>query len=266
MSATVGTGPVGARTPAETRGTPEPDETGETDKAAETDAVVGDLGAATRTALRDIAPCVVAIVPFGLAVGSASAVAGLTGFQAIFGAAILLAGSGQLAAVQAIGDGEGVVAVAVVVALVNMRFMFYGAAMAHWFHGAGRLKRLLLVYPIVDQTFMLCQQRFETITDLAWRQRYFVVATAALGGTFVATQAVSFNFGTALPPAAGLHLAAPLVFTGVLAAGSRTRRQAVAAATAAIVVTAGSSVLGPLALPVAAVTGVGVASRTAVGS
>jgi predicted branched-subunit amino acid permease len=208
----------------------------------------------------------VGIVPFGLAVGSASAAAGLTGFQAVFGAAIMLAGSGQLAAVQAIGAGEGMVAVAMIVALVNMRFVFYGAAVAHWFQGAGHLRRLLLVYPIVDQTFMLCQQRFEVVTDLAWRQRYFIVATSALGGAFVGTQALSFTFGAALPPATGLHLAAPLVFTGMLAGASRTRRQAIAAATAAIVVSAGSSVLGPLTLAAAAVAGVAVASSKAVRS
>jgi predicted branched-subunit amino acid permease len=225
-----------------------------------------DLRAATRAALRDIAPCVVAIVPFGFAVGSASAAVGLTGFQAVFGAAIMLAGSGQLAAVQTIGRGEGILAVAVIVALVNMRFMFYGAAAARWFEGAGRVRRLLLVYPIVDQTFMLCQQRFETVTDLSWRQRYFVVATAALGGTFVACQAVSFHVGAALPPGAGLHLAAPLVFTGMLAGATRTRRQGLAAAIAAVVVTIGSGVLGPLALPVAAAAGVGVATRKAVTS
>ena len=252
---TIGTAaPVESRTPTDV----------ESGTATEPDG--SDLGAATRTALRDIAPCVAAIVPFGLAVGSASAAAGLNGFEAIFGAAIMLAGSGQLVAVQTIGGGEGIVAAAVIVGLVNMRFVFYGAAVARWFDGAGRLRRLLLVYPIVDQTFMLCQQRFETINDLAWRQRYFVVATAALGGTFVAAQAVSFTFGAALPPAAGLHLAAPLVFTGMLAVAARTRRQAVAAVTAAIVVTAGSSALGPLALPVAAIAGVGAATRKEVAS
>lgn len=226
-----------------------------------TDTATSDLATATRTALRDVVPFVVAIVPFGLAIGSASAAAGLTGFEAIFGAVTILAGSGQLAAIQTIGDEQGFVAVAVIVGLVNMRFVFYGAAVARWFDGAGRLRRLLLVYPIVDQTFMLCQQRFETISDLAWRQRYFMVATGALGGTFVATQAVSYAFGAALPPAIGLQLAAPLVFTGMLAVAARTRRQAIAAVTAAIVATAGSSAFGPLALPVGVIAGVGVATR-----
>ena len=225
-----------------------------------------DLRGATRAAVRDIAPCVVAIVPFGFAIGSASAAAGLTGFQTIFGAAIMLAGSGQLAAVQTIARGESTLAVAVIVALVNMRFVFYGAAAARWFREAGRTRRLLLVFPIVDQTFVLCQQRFESVTDLSWRQRYFVVATAALGGTFVACQAVSFHVGGALPASAGLQLAAPLVFTGMLAGATRTRGQGVAAVTAAVVVIVGSGALGPLALPVAAVAGVGAATRKAVAS
>lgn len=236
------------------------------DSGAAVDSPGVDLRGATRAAVRDIAPCVVAIVPFGLAIGSASAAAGLTGFQTIFGAAIMLAGSGQLAAVQTMGRDEGMVAVAVIVALANMRFVFYGAAAARWFREAGRTRRLLLVFPIVDQTFMLCQQRFETVTDLSWRQRYFVVATAALGGTFVACQAVSFHVGAALPASIGLQLAAPLVFTGMLAGATRTRRQGTAAVTAAVVAAVGSGVFGPLALPVAAVAGVGVATRRAAAS
>lgn len=219
-----------------------------------------------RAALSDIAPSVLAVIPFGLAIGSASAAAGLTGFEAVFGAAIMLAGSGQLAAVQAIGRGEGIAAIAVVVALVNMRFVFYGAAVARWFADAGRLRRLLLVYPIVDQTFVLCQQRFETIGDLGWRQRYYVVGTIALGGTFVCSQVVSYHLGAVLPASAGLHLTAPLVFTGMLATASRQRPQVVAAVVAVAVVSIGAATLGPFALPVAVAAGVLVGSRSAVAS
>ena len=230
------------------------------------DAGVSAPPPAVRTALCDIGALSAALVPFGLALGSASAAAGLSGFEAVFGALIMLAGAGQLAAVEAIGRGESVVAIAVVVALVNMRFVFYGAAAAGWFAGAGRWRRLLLVYPIVDQTFMLCQQRFEIVTDLAWRQRYYATATAMLGGSFVASQVVAFHLGTAMPASAGFHLMAPLVFTGMLATATRQQPQVVAAIVGAVVVTLGASVLGPLALPVAVAAGVLVASRSAVSS
>ena len=241
---TIGTAaPVESRTPTDV----------ESGTATEPDG--SDLGAATRTALRDIAPCVAAIVPFGLAVGSASAAAGLNGFEAIFGAAIMLAGSGQLVAVQTIGGGEGIVAAAVIVGLVNMRFVFYGAAVARWFDGAGRLRRLLLVYPIVDQTFMLCQQRFEHELDPAWRQRYYLTVTAFLGGTFVGCQGISHLLGTHVPEWLGLHLAAPLAFAGLLANSLRSRGEVIAGSVAAIAVVAGAALLGPAAIASGALVG-----------
>ena len=81
-------------------------------------------------------PFAVALIPFGMALGGASAAAGLSSWESVFGGVALLAGAAQLAAVEMIGAGGGVALVAVVVALINMRFVFYGAGFARWFADA----------------------------------------------------------------------------------------------------------------------------------
>lgn len=53
--------------------------------------------ATVRRALIDVTPFCVGIVPFGLAIGHASAAAGFTMGQTLFGALALMAGSSQLA-------------------------------------------------------------------------------------------------------------------------------------------------------------------------
>ncbi len=123
-------------------------------------------------AVRDTAPFVVALVPFGLAVGSAGVAAGLSLAEAMYGASVMLAGAAQLAVVESLGRGDGVVAAVMVTALVNLRFVYYGAGAARWFAEAPVAQRLLLVFPLVDQTFLLGQQRFDATTGLAWRRRY----------------------------------------------------------------------------------------------
>lgn len=218
-----------------------------------------------RTALSDIAPFALALVPFGLAVGAASAAAHLPAATALFGAIVLLAGAAQLAAVEVLGAGGGIASVVVVTALVNLRFVLYGAGVAAWFDGLPFRRRLLLAFPIVDQTFMLCQRRFEHEHDRAWRQRYYATTTAGLAGAFVAAQAIAYQLGSTLPDALGLHLAAPLAFAAMLAKSLQGRGTVVAGVMSASIFVAGAGVLGPVALPLGVIAGVtagGVATRT----
>lgn len=217
---------------------------------------------ARRRALKDIAPFAIALIPFGLAAGGASAQAGLSVGQSMFGATVMLAGAAQLAAVESIGRGDGVLAVAIAVALINLRFVVYGAGVANWFVEAPRRRRFALVYPIVDQTFLLCQQRFDEETDLTWRQHYYLTATAVLATTFVGSQLVSFWLGTSLPDGVGLHLAAPLAFVGLLARALSDRRTIVAAVVAGTAIVIVSGAIGTLSLPVAVGLGVAAAMTT----
>lgn len=232
--------------------------------AAATGDLVGAGGSAARAAAVDIAPFVVAVVPFGLAVGAAGAAAGLSLTELMFGAVTMLAGAGQLAAIQSIGRGESIAVVAAVVALVNLRFVVYGAGVAEWFRHLPRGRRLLLAFPVVDQTFLLCQQRFDGHPDLRWRQTYFLTATAILGGAFVAAQPVAYLLGAGLPAGLGLHMAAPLTFAAMLAKGLDSGGARVAAGAAALVVVAAGT-LGPAALPLAIVVGAGAGAGATAG-
>lgn len=212
---------------------------------------------ATRAAVTDIAPFAAAVIPFGLAVGSAAEAANVTLSEMVFGGLVMLAGAAQLAAIHSIGNGEGVLVVATVVALVNLRFVIYGAGVASWFRQLPLRQRLALAYPIVDQTFLLGQQRFTTAVDVAWRRRYYLVATAILGGAFVASQPVGFVLGAGLPAEIGLHLAAPLTFAGMLARAVTGRPELVAGLTSALAVVVLAGSLGPAALPAGVVLGAG---------
>jgi predicted branched-subunit amino acid permease len=209
-----------------------------------------------RGALDDITPFAVALIPFGLAVGAASAHAGLSATTALFGAVVLLAGAAQLAAIEVLGADGGIVSMVVVAGLVNLRFVFYGAGVATWFEGLPLRRRLLLAFPIVDQTFMLCQRRFEHQPDLAWRQRYYLTATAVLAGVFVGSQVIAYQMGSNLPDGLGLHLAPALAFAGLLANGMQGRSQVIAGAMAASIVIVGAGPLGQVALPLGVIVGV----------
>jgi len=215
----------------------------------------------SRAAIDDTAPFALALIPFGLAVGGASAAAGLSFGTAMFGALVLLAGAAQLAAVETLGSGGDILAVVIVAGLINVRFVLYGAGVATWFEGLPLRHRLLLVYPVVDQTFMLCQRRFEEERDLGWRQQYYLTVTALLVAAFIGSQVLAFQLGSGLPAGLGLHLAAPLAFAGMLAGSVRGRTELITGLVAAVIVIGSAGVLGPLGLPVGVVAGVAAGIR-----
>lgn len=217
------------------------------------------LDSTARRAVRDTAPFAIALLPFGAAVGGASAAAGLSAWESVFGGVALLAGASQLAAIEVIGSGGSIASTAVVVALINLRFVLYGAGVARWFADAPLLHRMALAVPIVDQTFMLCQERFASETDHPRRRRYYLSATAVLASAFIGSQVVAFQLGGTLPDGLGLHLAAPLAFAGMLTKAMTTRRDVTAGMVAALIVVAGSSVIGAAALPLGVIVGAGAA-------
>lgn len=213
----------------------------------------------TRRAVTDTAPFALAVLPFGLAIGAASAAAGLSPAESLFGAVALLAGASQLAVVEVVGSGGSTVTAVLVVGLINLRFVLYGAGVARWFADAPVHHRMALAMPIIDQTFLLCQECFESVTDLDLRRRYYLTATALLASTFVASQGIAYHVGGSLPPSLGLHLAAPLAFAGMLAQAAKSSVDIVACAITGVVFVAGTGVLGAAALPVGVVVGVGAA-------
>ena len=217
-----------------------------------------------RLATVDVAPIVAALVPFSLAIGAASAANGLGPVEAVVTPALLLAGSAQLAAVDLVG-GEAAIAVAAGTAIViNLRLALYSAALRRWFADAPRWQQLLLAVPLIDQNFLLCEDRFDERRDLRWRRRYYLAVSAWLVTVFLSFQAVGYVAGAGLPAELGLHLGAPLVFAGMLARAATTRIHVVAAATAGCAALLLTGLPGGLALPVAALAGVAAASTVSV--
>ena len=224
-----------------------------------TTAVLERADDATRRAVKDAAPFAFALIPFGMAIGGASAAAGLSAWESAFGGIALLAGASQLAAIEVIGSGGGIAATAIVVGLINMRFVLYGAGVARWFADAPLSQRMVLAIPIVDQTFILCQERFVGVTDLTSRRQYYLTSTAVLVSAFIVSQVVAFQLGGSLPESLGLQLAAPLAFAGMLAKAVKSALDVVAGTVAAVIVVAGAGMAGAAALPLGVAAGVSAA-------
>src|SRR5687768_18594786 len=77
--------------------------------------------------VRAITPMVIGLVPFGLAIGSASASLDVDRTAAWAGSWLILAGSAQLAVMQLLDEGAAPLVVVFAALMINARFVVYSA-------------------------------------------------------------------------------------------------------------------------------------------
>lgn len=206
---------------------------------------------------RDMTPMVIGIVPFALAIGAAISASSMSSAQGLASAPVILAGSAQLAMVQMLDAGTAPLVVIVSALAINARILLYAAALAPWFSGQSRSRRLLLAMPVVDQMHFTCTPRFERgDLDASGRVAYYTGAAAWLVLAWLGTQAAAITVGARLPESLGLELAAPLAMAGLLAKALTNRATVVAGVVAGVVAVAGVGLPMHSSLLVAMVVGI----------
>lgn len=225
----------------------------------------GDTRAELLGGVRDMAPLLVGLAPFGLLLGavvadSVNPVAAWAGTLPIYG------GSAHLAVLGPLGHTGGLLVAAVAGVLVNLRVIVYSSALAPLWSGSRWWARALAAATVIDPTWMVAEQRARRPGTLADRRAHYVGAAAVLSAgwlAFVTTGAVG---GALAGGAAVLGVALPLCLLELVLPHLSSRPGAAAVAAAAVV-TVGTADLPAgvgllLAMVVAAVTGLAVERRS----
>jgi predicted branched-subunit amino acid permease len=195
---------------------------------------------------RAMAPLVIAIVPFGVAIGAAAAAAHLPTMIGLSGSVLLLGGSAQLTLIRLMDTGSGAALAVLTALLINSRLLIYGAGVAQWFPKTGTRGRMLLALPLVDQLYLMATNDFQTSErDEAARRRYYAGAAVFLWLAWISAQAFGAVLGRGLPTWLHLEAASPIALAGLLAMAIVNRASVLAAVAAGGVMAATS----PLGLP-----------------
>jgi predicted branched-subunit amino acid permease len=184
---------------------------------------------------RAIVPMAIGVAPFGLAIGAAAAASNTPTAAALANAPLILAGAAQLTAIQMLDAGAAPVVIIASALMINARILLYSTSLVQWFRGESLGRRLVLAIPVIDQLHFTCVPRFEQ-GDLDRRERISFYAGAALVllSTWLAANTAAILIGARLPEAAGLHVAAPLALSGLLAKSITDRRSMTASVVAAM--------------------------------
>jgi predicted branched-subunit amino acid permease len=187
-------------------------------------------------ALHDVGPVLLAIAPFAFFIGVQIDSTPGNRAGSLAGSFLLYAGSAQVSALTLMTQGAGLAALLLTVALVNSRFMLYGAGLATRFVAQPRWFRLIAPHFVIDQTYALVTMR-DDLGDRARFRRYWMTSGLTIGAVWVAVMTAGVLLGPVVPASAATTSVPVWVFVGLLVPALRSRADVVAALVAGAVAT-----------------------------
>lgn len=211
--------------------------------------------------LRDIAPILPGVVPFGMIAGAGAISIGWTAVQAQAMSILVFAGASQVAAIDLLGRGAVGAAIVFAVLVINLRFVMYSAAIAPALPRLSRMRKLVASYLLTDQGFAVTVSRAGRPGRRGRRTgrapfSYYMGASIALWTTWQLGTFAGIVLGSVVPPSWGLDFTIPLMFLALLAPTLKNRAAWTAAIAAGAVAVAGRDLPNNLGLMAGALAGV----------
>ena len=184
--------------------------------------------------VRDEAPILLGVVPFGLLYGALAISAKLSSLAAQAMSAIIFAGSAQLITAQLIGKGTSGLVVLMVVFVVNMRHALYSASVAPHIKNLKTTWKLLLAYLLTDEAYAVTIMHYNREGDSDTRHWYFLGAGLTLWSSWQISTAIGIFIGAQIPPNWPLGFILPLTFIALVVPALKDRAGVAAALVAGI--------------------------------
>jgi 4-azaleucine resistance transporter AzlC len=185
--------------------------------------------------VRDEAPILLGVAPFGLIFGALAINAGLTSAAAQAMSAIVFAGSSQFIAAQMIGSGASGLIILMMIFVVNLRHALYSASVAPHLRHLGLGWKLLLGYLLTDEAYALAITRLNQPDDSPRKHWYFFGAGITLWTTWQISTAIGIFVGAQLPADWPLGFILPLTFIALVVPALKDRAAVAAAVVAGLV-------------------------------
>lgn len=204
--------------------------------------------------MRDGAPFLLVVLPFGMVYGVIATEAGLSLAEVLGFSVLVIAGASQIAALQLMVEGAPAAVVLATALAINLRMAMYSAAIAPHLGGLPLGWRALVAYFLVDQTYARSALEYDRQAGMSLGQKaaYFLGMAMPVCLPWYFTTAAGALMGAGLPPGWGLDFAVPITFLAVVAPMLRTPAHWAAAVTSVVLALALWAVPFSLGLLIAA--------------
>ncbi len=188
--------------------------------------------------VRDMAPMMLGVIPFGMVCGVGAIGAGASPIAALAMSMIMFSGAAQIVATQLLVAGAPFAVILLSCLVVSLRLLMYSATMAPYLRPLDHRWRNLLSFVLTDQAFAGTLQRFKRSDDLRANASYFLGTGALLWGTWQIATIAGIVAGQVIPASWQLEFVVPLCFLAVLVPLLRDHVSILVFAAAAIAIVA----------------------------
>lgn len=185
--------------------------------------------------VRDEAPILLGVAPFGLIFGALAVDAHIAAPLAQAMSSIIFAGSSQFIATQMIGAGTSGLMLLLVVFVVNLRHALYSASVAPHVRHLNLGWKFLLSYLLTDEAYAVTITHYNQEGDPTNKHWYFLGAGLTLWSAWQVSTAIGIFIGAQLPQNWPLGFVLPLTFIALIVPVMRDRAGLAAAVIAALV-------------------------------
>ncbi|HEX7540985.1 MAG TPA: AzlC family ABC transporter permease [Anaerolineales bacterium] len=185
--------------------------------------------------VRDEAPILLGVAPFGLIFGALAIDAHIAVPVAQAMSSIIFAGASQIIAAQMIGVGTSGLVILLVVFVVNLRHALYSASVAPQVRHLAPGWKFLLAYLLTDEAYAVTITHYNQEGHPANQHWYFLGAGLTLWTTWQVSTAMGIFIGAQLPQNWPLDFVLPLTFIALVVPALKDKAGVAAAVTAALV-------------------------------
>lgn len=166
--------------------------------------------------VRDEAPILIGVAPFGMIYGVLAVNAGLSPFAAQAMSLILFAGAAQFILAKLISGTASVVLMILTAFVVNLRHALYSASVAPYTANLRFPWKVILSYLLTDEAYAVTIGHYKTHGISACRHWYFFGAGLTLWATWQFSSAAGIFLGSQIPASWGLDFTLPLTFIAIV--------------------------------------------------
>jgi 4-azaleucine resistance transporter AzlC len=210
-----------------------------------------------------ILPAAVAVVPFGLLLGAAAGLKGLSPVEMALMSALVFAGSSQFVAVDLWTDPASWAALGLATFIVNLRFTLMSASLGRKLAAFSPVQRFGAMFFLADEVWAVAERR---ANDRVLRPAFLFAAAGLLYVNWLIWTVVGCMLGGALgdPAALGFDFAFAAMFIGLVIGFWRGPRTGVVIAASAVAAVGVHAVVpGPWYVLAGAAAGCGAAALIA---
>jgi len=187
------------------------------------------------TGVRDEAPILLGVIPFGLVFGALAISAHLSTLASQAMSSIIFAGASQIIAAQLVATGTSGLVILMVVFVVNLRHALYSASIAPHLKDLKTGWKLLLAYLLTDEAYAVAITHYNQEGDAHYWHWYTFGAGLTLWSSWQLSTAVGIFIGAQIPSNWPLDFVLPLTFIALVVPAIKDRAGLGAAVVAGVV-------------------------------